>query len=284
MMIDRHIDCIITSINKRLIDEIRWSPNYINAEWFRKSTTILDINNIATYMADHQDKWSLEKDFPNIAMPWQFIWGEYILGKYNINVDNKIKTVGIYGATTNQSMKCYQIFFVFLEDRNEKIYFLAEIIIELDKCGKYNNGQVYGIKTFYDIPKDSRNEIYSRISMLASVLFMSISFCHCKNIIINKEPAQIKINKSRIKKGKLPFFRFNKILIDPMKEILKQEGQSEKLGLKKALHICRGHFATYTHEAPLFGRVTGTFWKPMHLRGNKKEGVVVKEYQIKAPS
>lgn len=122
------------------------------------------------------------------------------------------------------------------------------------------------------------------ISSLINPVFLAISFCHCKNISITSDPYLPKLNKSRIKKGKLPFFRFNRLLIDPMKQILKNKGNSEKTGLKRALHICRGHFVTYTQEAPLFGRVTGTFWKPMHLRGNKKEGVVIKEYNIKPPS
>ncbi len=69
-----------------------------------------------------------------------------------------------------------------------------------------------------------------------------------------------------------------------MKEVLRREGGSETNGLKKALHICRGHFATYSPEHPLFGKFTGTFWKPAHVRGSQEHGIVVKDYVIKVPS
>lgn len=65
-----------------------------------------------------------------------------------------------------------------------------------------------------------------------------------------------------------------------MKKVLRTEGQSETTGLKRALHICRGHFAHYGDDKPLFGKYTGTFWRPMHARGKVEQGVVVKDYKI----
>jgi hypothetical protein len=47
-----------------------------------------------------------------------------------------------------------------------------------------------------------------------------------------------------------------------------------------ALHLVRGHFATYTEAAPLFGRQTGTFWRPAHTRGNAEHGVIEKDYEV----
>jgi hypothetical protein len=48
------------------------------------------------------------------------------------------------------------------------------------------------------------------------------------------------------------------------------------------LHTVRGHFATYTGEAPLFGKYTGTFWRPWSLRGNPDRGVVESDYKLEA--
>ncbi len=48
-----------------------------------------------------------------------------------------------------------------------------------------------------------------------------------------------------------------------------------------ALHLCRGSFATYGEENKLFGRHTGTFWRPAHLKGKQEAGVIVKDYAIK---
>jgi hypothetical protein len=50
----------------------------------------------------------------------------------------------------------------------------------------------------------------------------------------------------------------------------------------RGLHIVRGHFSTYTEDAPLFGRITGTFWIPAHVRGTASEGLISSEYRVSA--
>lgn len=65
-----------------------------------------------------------------------------------------------------------------------------------------------------------------------------------------------------------------------MREAIRREGDIETNGLKKALHICRGHFANYSPEHPLFGKYVGQFWKPSHVRGSIGSGAVVKDYKI----
>ena len=50
-----------------------------------------------------------------------------------------------------------------------------------------------------------------------------------------------------------------------------------------SLHLCRGHFRTYTKESPLGGRpngAVGTFWIPSHMRGTRDKGIVVKDYDV----
>lgn len=48
----------------------------------------------------------------------------------------------------------------------------------------------------------------------------------------------------------------------------------------RGVHLVRGHFATYTTDAPLFGKLTGTYWRPWHVRGNPEHGAVVSDYQV----
>lgn len=114
-------------------------------------------------------------------------------------------------------------------------------------------------------------------------LFLAVAFMHCKNVA-QREVEQSSFERQvwRKKHGR-PLVRYHVLDIDPMRKVLDSEGGAREAGLKKALHICRGHFATYTPDAPLFGRVTGTFWKPQHVRGNAKHGAVVKDYNVKAP-
>jgi len=44
-------------------------------------------------------------------------------------------------------------------------------------------------------------------------------------------------------------------------------------------HFCRGHYATYTKDKPLFGKYVGTFYKSPHVRGNAEVGTIVKDYK-----
>ena len=85
------------------------------------------------------------------------------------------------------------------------------------------------------------------------------------------------------RREKVPRIRFYTLEINPMREVLRREGQAERVGLVRALHICRGHFATYTPEHPLFGKYVGTFWRPDHVRGSREAGEVNKNYSVGSP-
>lgn len=111
---------------------------------------------------------------------------------------------------------------------------------------------------------------------------LALSFLHCKNVIVETEEPQAKLSKSFQKKHGRPLIKFHVLNIEPMKTVIKNEGQAEKLGLKRALHIVRGHFADYT-EKGLFGRNRGIYWFDQHARGTAEQGVVLKDYNLNTP-
>ena len=120
----------------------------------------------------------------------------------------------------------------------------------------------------------------------ATFFSATFTFCfmNCKNVTVQPHDPDPAINRERRKAQLKPFVRYHTINIDPMKQVLRTEGGVESNGLKKALHICRGHFATYTTS--LMGRTLDkpvTVWKPAHVRGSAKHGVVVSDYSVKAP-
>ncbi len=47
-------------------------------------------------------------------------------------------------------------------------------------------------------------------------------------------------------------------------------------------HLCRGHFAEYTEDKPLFGNPNnvGFFWREAHVRGNPSFGSVIQRHRI----
>ena len=118
---------------------------------------------------------------------------------------------------------------------------------------------------------------------LRRVFHLALSFMHCRNVdqeIVDQPP---KLAKGWKKKHGHRLVRYRVLDIDPMKQTLESVGGASENGLKKALHICRGHFATYTEDAPLFGNYVGSVWKPQHVRGSARQGVVVKDYRVLSP-
>jgi hypothetical protein len=65
-----------------------------------------------------------------------------------------------------------------------------------------------------------------------------------------------------------------------MKKILHYEGHSNKTGLTKAIHICRGHFKDFSKGSGLFGKFKGMYWWESQVRGNFAAGVALKDYEI----
>jgi hypothetical protein len=109
-------------------------------------------------------------------------------------------------------------------------------------------------------------------------MWLALSFLHCKNVTLtNEDPCH---TRKPAKKGE-PCRRlhYHVLNIKPMQEILRRDGQSETTGLKKALHICRGHFKDYRQRG-LFGKYPGLYWWDTHIRGSGREGVVIKDYAV----
>jgi len=110
-------------------------------------------------------------------------------------------------------------------------------------------------------------------------ILYSIVLMHCKNIVIkDAEPKKWK-GKPRTDEKKNTY----KILdIIPFRNIVKAQTnmEVEKCGIKKALHLCRGHLRTYEEIKPLFGKYTGTFFIHAHTRGDSSNGIANKDYRV----
>ncbi|MDQ2827742.1 MAG: hypothetical protein M3Y74_01645 [Chloroflexota bacterium] len=122
---------------------------------------------------------------------------------------------------------------------------------------------------------------------LATVLsfhpaLLTLSFMHCKNVE-SREVARPAGGGKKARGGRRqrrppkPYYLLD---IDPMRAVLHHEGQVETVGLERALHICRGHFATYNEDRPLFGKLAGTYWRAPHVRGRAVAGAVEKGYTV----
>ena len=111
-------------------------------------------------------------------------------------------------------------------------------------------------------------------------LEQSLMLLNCKNITTENHEPPTALNKSRRKKSKQELFSYKTLkLILPGEK--NKYGQPIPSGEHNRIHLCRGHFKEYTEDLPLFGKYTGLYWWQSHVRGQNKEGMIVKDYQIK---
>lgn len=111
------------------------------------------------------------------------------------------------------------------------------------------------------------------------VLWLTLSFCHCKNVTMKSQHVPEALRRKRQKHGKLPMEGFRVIEIAPMRRVL-QESAPEGESLQRRLHICRGHFKEFK-EHKLFGKHEGIYWWGQQSRGQAELGKIKQVYRVK---
>lgn len=110
---------------------------------------------------------------------------------------------------------------------------------------------------------------------------MAVSLLNCSNVgTVEAEPTYRRQEKRRLSHAKLPLISYKTLAIKPhISTSSGGGGKGKSQGV--AIHIVRGHFKTYTDEAPLFGSMTGTWWWQPQVRGNEPR-IVLKDYQVES--
>lgn len=113
------------------------------------------------------------------------------------------------------------------------------------------------------------------------ILNMTLKLLCCKNIVQERvEPTKrIRRKKRMVHVRDKRKWSFHVLKVQLPKTRKSNGGSSDGNGTTR-VHFCRGHFKTYTEDAPLFGKYTGRFWWQPTLRGSSDKGVVLKTYDI----
>lgn len=127
---------------------------------------------------------------------------------------------------------------------------------------------------------EDQGNVQRTAQCMAFAMLAAFAFSHCKNVeLVERLPKRHEQREAK-RRGE-PILKYHEIVIDPKKP------QKPSTGAKrnddhpaKALHFVRGHFATYTSERPLFGKYTGTYWVPAHVRGDAEAGMVKSTYLV----
>ncbi len=111
-----------------------------------------------------------------------------------------------------------------------------------------------------------------------SCLEASLLLLNCKNIGLERQEPPVALNRKRTKKGLQPLFDYHTLVLKP---VGKHQESIPKHLWDNRIHLCRGHFKTYTEAKPLFGSIVGRFWWQPCVRGHKEKGVVLKDYELR---
>lgn len=118
---------------------------------------------------------------------------------------------------------------------------------------------------------------------LTTVLTFAARFANCRNVVQVETASASTTPKPWLRSGH-PRYTYKTLAIDPGALRVRRPDSQPTGRHGVSLHICRGHFATYTVDRPLFGKYTGTFWIPQHTRGDPGVGFVEKDYAVGAPA
>lgn len=249
-----------------------------------KQSIIFDVTNVEEYFRSQKPKQITFKDFPNVRPVFPHSFFEWKPGYYEAKTLS-IVAQGSFVTYVQRDEGSIDVYTFNFQEWQRQIRYLG--------CNGWKcdlNGELTGILPVTDYLKEftkmgSEAEKVIFILRTIEIPMTSLSFLHCKNVIIQSHDISDKLQRARIRRGKLPIFTFKTLEIKPMTKILREEGGSETHGLARALHICRGHFKDYS-QGPGLGRghAKGLYWWDSMVRGSREVGAVIKDYKVSPPS
>jgi hypothetical protein len=107
-------------------------------------------------------------------------------------------------------------------------------------------------------------------------IFFALALMNCRNVSLRER-------SSRRSTGAAPTGdAFHEVVIDGSGSGSRGAGGDTTGSAAGRRHLARGHFKTFTEDAPLLGKHVGTYWWGWQVRGQEGSGVIEKTYKIKA--
>jgi hypothetical protein len=262
---------------------------------------VLLIDNVADYYyrGTDQEYWDLGRDFPNMAPPYQMFWTEHKLphtirsgefGNTECEFIGKDARSGVFWVAVDRADWPRH------EDLPETVRWVltAEMFIDYDAHGKLiegptgtmglmvdSEGTLVGTPMMKCYSGGQHEEVLKGFITWLHPALLAVSFLHCRNVkvIDNETPAPL-AKKYHARTGVWPR-PFHTLEIDPLRQILKTQGNAQANGLAKAMHICRGHFKDYREGRGLFGKYHQIVWQPSVVRGTQGKEAGHREVRIK---
>lgn len=220
-------------------------------------------------------------ELPCLAAPFSKILFEYIHPEErNLQVGVLLESVATadyptsdYYAMWGETPRWIVSLNFFVSVKGIAIYQRGAMLYALRDDGK-------AVKEVLIIGVDRNSDEQFHMTNLAKPVWMALAMCHMKNVSTIDETEKHSPADKWLRRMRQPKITYRILNIEPAKVVLRNECHANEIGYERAMHLVRGHFATYTEESPLFGRFVGTVWKPSHVRGDIKSGAVVKDYSV----
>jgi len=136
------------------------------------------------------------------------------------------------------------------------------------------------LKDFDGDPFPHTIEVSKIKIFFVNIVLRFINLVNCSNIECIKKDPPPKLNKARVRRGKLPLCSYKTLVINSNKFINRKDPNKIPIHNNR-IHLCRGHFKQFTPDKPLFGKYSGLYWWQPCVRGNNKDGIVIKRYEYK---
>ena len=223
---------------------------------------LLNLINEETITAE-MIKQKIPSVIEHMKLPYDKVVLEYPL----LNpIDNKCTSMMILAANTAEGITFRSISLRHKNSMNRWNDFKVEGFVDIDfNLGRRN----------FDRGTASVNKYMAlTIFHCAYTILCFIAALQCSNVAEQNVPAPAKLNKSRVKKGKLPLFDYKVLTIDTKaaKATSKAQASNNEPSHTKREHLRRGHIRRYESK---------TIWVNPCVIGDKNKGSLKKSYQVK---
>jgi hypothetical protein len=290
----------------RLLDDIR-SMGKLEKPWFVRADKesiwaahaaelfqllddpmpVLLIDNVAEYYftGTDQEQWNIDRDFPNLAPPFPAFWAEHRMPSLIHSKecgDTDVKAILPLGGRVGMMVRACDPKDVKGEGipANVKWILWAELFVDYGQRppqGPHGSiflavdaeGALVENPWMQSFVRAEDAEIMQTLMTWLYPMLLTVSFLHCKNVAIVDHAVDRPLAKKWHARHGIWPTTYKTLVIEPLKQILRREGGADKVGIQRAMHICRGHFKDYREGRGLFGKYHQLIWQPSLVRGTK---------------
>lgn len=282
----------------RLYDDVMANKRLekLQRDYLRKCT-VVSADNVARYLEDSGHAWAGSMfTLPNVAPPLKDMFIEFkmpaplhAIGWYfqAFDVrDGELPTTGI-DAAEYEGARWMLRGFEYMGNDVSQPHMWAQLFVNPDGTMQRTRNGVFMLPTrggkfeyWLTNPKEAPENAFAPHLFFLTIALWTITFMHTKNVIQEEVPPIAKLSKKHEVRYGEPLVTYRIIKIKPMggkRTTGEDRGGSHR---QHSAHIRRGHFKTYTEDAPLLGRAVGTFWWEQGMYGSEKQGKVTHGYEI----